>query len=120
MEQTEELISTFIEEYQGAKAEYESSRYKNSLILFSKALFALCDILIFQKFEKLPKNHSERFRILQENFSPVYGLVGQVWNDYRDSYSKSSNKESIAKIKDAIKKIAGIQGLPKKAEAIIE
>ena len=52
-----ELIQTFLEEYGGAKDELSKGRYKNSTILFSKALFAVCDILIENELNKLPKNH---------------------------------------------------------------
>ena len=49
---TDELIQTFIEEYQGAKDELDKVRYKNSAILFAKALFAICDIIIRNKISK--------------------------------------------------------------------
>jgi hypothetical protein len=114
-----ELINTFKEEYTGAKEESQKNRLKNSLILYSKSLFALCDIIIFKKFEKLPKNHSERFRILEENFPLIYEIVDKIWSDYRDTYSKSSNKESIESIKDGIKKISETEGAPEEIKKII-
>ena len=75
---TDELIQTFIEEYRGAKDELDKARYKNSAILFAKALFAMCDIIIKNKLNRLPKNHSERFRILEEHFKEIYIIVTKV------------------------------------------
>jgi len=84
----EELVQTFLEEYQGAEDETDKGRYKNSAILFSKDLFAICDILIQNKLNKLPKNHSERFRILEQYFKEVYEIVDEIFDKYTDSYSK--------------------------------
>ena len=74
----DDLIQTFLEEFEGAKEELSKGRHKNATILFSKALFAICDILIQSKLNKLPKNHSERFRILEQYFKEVYGIVDDI------------------------------------------
>ena len=75
----ENLIDSFVEEYEGANDEANKKRYKNSTILLSKALFALCDILIYNQFNKLPHNHRERFKILEENFKGVYEIVDALF-----------------------------------------
>ncbi|MFH1054096.1 MAG: hypothetical protein V1740_06780 [Candidatus Woesearchaeota archaeon] len=64
----EELVNTFKEEYEGGIEQFEKQRYKNATILLSKSLFALCDMIILNKLRKLPKNHGERFRILEDHF----------------------------------------------------
>lgn len=108
----EELIQTFLEEYGGANDELSKGRYKNSTILFSKALFAVCDVLIQNKLNKLPKNHSERFRILERYFNEVYGIVDDIFDKYTDSYSKPALKETCEAIKNGIKKISELAELP--------
>ncbi|MEK6983492.1 MAG: hypothetical protein AABX33_02880 [Nanoarchaeota archaeon] len=115
-----ELAQTFLEEYEGAKEELGKGRYKNSTILFSKALFAICDVLIQKKLDKLPKNHSERFRILEQYFKEVYGIVDDIFDKYTDSYSKQILKETCYAIKNGIKKINGIEELPAEIKRIIE
>jgi hypothetical protein len=47
-------------------------RMKSAVILASKALFAFCDYIIFSKYGKLPKNHAERFRILELKETKIY------------------------------------------------
>ena len=78
-----ELERTFIEEYEGASDELAKERHKNAAILFSKALFALCDLVIFNKLKKLPKNHNERFRILEEYFPEIYSIVDNIFTNYK-------------------------------------
>jgi hypothetical protein len=67
----DDLEETFIEEYEGGIEQLNKQHYKNATILLSKAVFALCDIMIFQSLRHLPKNHTERFRIL-EQISPAF------------------------------------------------
>ena len=104
-EQSEELQNTFLEEYGGAVDQLTKGHYKNTVILLSKALFALCDIIILEKLDKLPKSHTERFRILEQHFNDIYLIVDEVWSSYTDSYSKPALKETCEAIKNAIKKI---------------
>ncbi len=98
----EELENTFIEEYQAAELLISNLMTKSALILYSKALFALCDYLILLKYNKLAKNHSERFRILKIKESQIYELIDSVWDKYTDSYSKPTEDESVRLFKSAI------------------
>jgi hypothetical protein len=116
----EELDSTFIEEYEGANEQLEKQRYKNATILFSKALFALCDLLIYQKLRRLPKNHTERFRILEEYFQDIYEIADDIFSHYTDAYSKPILKESCEKIKNGIKKITENNKVPEGIKKTVE
>lgn len=116
----EELEKTFVEEYLGATDELKNERYKNATILFSKSLFALCDLLIFKKLKKLPKNHTVRFRILEEYFPEIYAVVDGIFDHYTDAYSKPILKETCESIKNGIKKIAGYNELPEAIKKIIK
>jgi hypothetical protein len=115
----EELESTFLEEYAGAAEQLEKERYKNAVILFSKSLFALSDILIYQRLKKLPKNHNERFRILEEFFPEVYEQVDALFTQYTDAYSKPIIKESCEAIKNGIKHIIATNEVPEKIKAAV-
>ena len=115
-----ELKETFIEEYQGASEELNKKRFKNATILFSKSLFAVCDILIHSKLSKLPKNHTERFRLLEEYFPEVYSKVDVIFNEYRDAYSKPILKETCEKIQNEIREITKTKGIPDEIKKIVE
>lgn len=125
METVDELEKTFLEEYEGGMEQLEKERYKNAVILLSKSIFALCDIVIYLKLNKLPKNHNERFRILEEYFKDVYSIVDDsivddVFSHYTDAYSKPILKETCDKIKNAIQQIAENKGLPKRIKEVIK
>lgn len=100
-----ELKNTFIEEYSSSKILKDLNKIKSSTILISKSLFALCDYLILKKYGKLPKNHSERFRILELKENNIYHQIDEIFSKYVDTYSKPSNDENYKKIKEVIKKI---------------
>ena len=116
----DEIIKTFLEEFAGAKEQLEKDRFKNAAILSSKALFALCDFLIYTKLNKLPKNHGERFRILEEYFPDIYSVVDNVFNHYTDAYSKPILKETCELIINGIKKIIRDKELPEEIKKIAE
>jgi hypothetical protein len=92
--QSEELLDTFIEEFESSIILKDAGRMKSATILASKALFALCDHIILTKYGKFPKNHSERFRILEFKEPKIYSKVNAVWSKYTDTYSKPTEKES--------------------------
>lgn len=114
----DELLKTFIEEYEGAQEQLDKERYKNATILFSKALFALCDSIIESSLKKLPKNHTERFRILEQHFPEIYETVDNIFGHYTDAYSKPVLKEACEKIKDGIKKIIRDNKVPDEIKEI--
>ena len=116
----EEIKKTFLEEFEGAEEQLEKERYKNAAILFSKSLFALCDFLIYSKLDKLPKNHHERFRILEEYFSEIYSIVDNIFSHYTDAYSKPILKETCELIKNGIKKIIRNKELPEEIKKTVE
>lgn len=116
----EELIKTFIEEYEGALEQLEKERYKNAAILFSKALFALCDLIIYSKLAKLPKNHGERFRILEDYFPSIYSVVNDIFKHYTDAYSKPVLKETCEKIKHGIENLVQTNALPEAVKKAVE
>ncbi len=118
LKKMDELSKTFQEEYEGALDELAKKRYKNATILFSKALFALCDCLIQQKFHKLPQNHSERFRLLEKYFPETYKIVDKIFSHYTDAYSQPVLQETCTLIKHGIKTIAGTENVPEEIRKI--
>jgi len=108
----EELERTFLEEYEGAREQFAQERYKNATILLAKALFALCDLLIYAQLRKLPKNHGERFHILEGYFPDVYTIVDRIFSHYTDAYSKPVLKETCEEVTHGIKAIARTQNIP--------
>ncbi len=105
MNQEDELKNTFLEEYSAAYLLKKAGKLKSSVILLSKALFALCDYIILKKYSKLPKNHSERFRILELKEKKVFLEVDSAWSKYTDTYSKPSNEDAFRMLDSSVRKI---------------
>ena len=101
----DDLESTFIEEYESAFLLIKHQKQKSATILLSKALFAFIDYLLLQKYQKFPKNHAERFRLLETKEKDLYTLVDSVWSKYTDTYSKPSSEEAITLLKNTIQEI---------------
>ncbi len=105
MDQQKELENTFLEEWEAALLVEREQKYKAATILLSKALFALADCLIFQKYHQLPKNHAERFRMLEAKEQKTYELIDRVWSKYTDTYTKPGAEASIQLLKQAIQEV---------------
>jgi uncharacterized protein (UPF0332 family) len=76
------LRKGIIEELNGAESEFKIGRYKNALILYSKTIFSMCDYLILIKGLRLPKEHSDRFRILEQYLPNIYKIVDKIFKIY--------------------------------------
>ncbi len=105
MDQLKELEDSFIEEYESAMLLQKHSKKKSTTILLAKAMFALADYIIFKKYHQLPKNHAERFRILEIKEQALYRIIDVVWERYTDTYSKPSLEETTKLFQKAIQEI---------------
>lgn len=120
MNQADELESSFLEEYESASILAKIGKTKAALILLSKSLFALVDYIIFTKHNKLPKNHNDRFRILEEKETFIYKKVDSVWSKYTDSYKKPSSLDSLNLLKTTIKEIAEHERISEKIKNLVK
>ncbi len=114
------LKITFIEEFTSAEILSGMDRKKSAVILLSKALFAVCDYIIWRKYKKLPKNHSERFRILELKEPELYRQIDDVWVHYTDTYSKPSSEESYPFLHSAISTLCHHETIDQEIRAAVE
>lgn len=80
-------------------------RYNASTSDFFKSIVVLCDFLIYSQIKRLPKNHSDRFNLLENYFGEIYGVVSKLFKPYTDSYNLKSTKEEAIKFKEYAKKL---------------
>ncbi len=106
MKKEEILEKTAKEYFDAAEDELRNSRFNSSVVLFFKSLIALSDLYILQNTGDTPSSHTERFRILQENFQEVYDLVDKDFPFYQNSYVQLMPKELAEVIKDDAKFMA--------------
>lgn len=105
MEQQDELKETFLELYSSAIFLEEQKKQKSAVILMSKALFALLDYIILKEYKKLPKNHTERFRILELKTPNLYRIVDRVWSKYTDTYRRPASEEAFLLLQKAVQEV---------------
>lgn len=105
------LKEGFNEFLDGAIDEENKSRFKLAVTAYFKAITQICDLIVLRKKGYPPKSHSERFRLLENEFPAIYTSVDRIFKTYQDTYSIPLTKQSCKLIKDEIKNIIGNSGL---------
>lgn len=76
--------------------------YTSASILYFKTWFALQDYILLNKIGQEPKDHTERFRLLEKNFVKTYDLLDEEFSTYRDTYSKIIDITTCTRIKEIV------------------
>jgi uncharacterized protein (UPF0332 family) len=111
MGQKEALVVNVKNFINSAELVYLSKDYTSASILYFKALFSVLDFVILKSKGKTPKDHSERFRILELDFPEFYNLLDRLYPKYRDSYTITLSKEDCDGIRKNVRQIAKEQGI---------
>ncbi len=61
--------------------------YNSAASLFFKALAVLADWIILRDKGFIPKSHTDRFRILEQDYLEIYELLDQDFPVYKNSYT---------------------------------
>ncbi len=100
-----ELMSNIKTVLKSADLVYENEDYTSATILYFKALFIVLDLIILKNMGITPKDHTERFRILENRFPSLYTIIDKYFKIYRATYSTSIDKETCEGIKKNVDKI---------------
>ena len=65
-------------------------------------MFATQDFVLLEKIGMSPKDHTERFKQLKENFPSMFKELDIEFSTYRDTYSKILDKKTCDRIKGLI------------------
>lgn len=76
--------------------------YTSAIILYFKTWFAIQDFILLEKIGQSPKDHNERFRLLEKYFPKAYYELDKEFFTYRDTYSKIMNYEDCERIKKIV------------------
>ena len=101
----EDLISNIKSFKNSAELVYNARDYTSATILYFKCLFAVLDLIILQKKGKTPKDHTERFKILKEDFSELYFFLDKHYSVYRQTYSLTIDKAACTEVKKNVERI---------------
>lgn len=81
---------------------YISEDYTSATILYFKTWFAIQDNILLEETGKSPKDHAERFRLLEKYFKKTYKSLDKEFNTYRDTYSQLTDKQTCNRIKKLV------------------
>jgi hypothetical protein len=88
-----QLIENIREFYQSAFAEEEKNHFNVAVTLYFKSLAIMADLYLFNKEGKIPNNHSERFKIIEQKYPEIYQILDRTFPYYRDSYRIKLNQK---------------------------
>jgi cell shape-determining protein MreC len=104
----EVLLKNAEEFYLSGEDNLLKKRFNAAYSDFFKALVIFCDYLIYNQIKRLPKNHVDRFILLESYFSEIYKGVSEFFKEYTFSYNSIIVEKEVIKLK---KYVAEIQEL---------
>ena len=105
MSSSELLIKNIVEFYNEANQALLNNSLNSAATLYFKALVVSIDYYIYKNKNIIPKNHSERFQILKDNYANLYELLDKDFPLYQKTYSLRAKKEEVQILKNDAKKI---------------
>ena len=81
---------------------FELKDFTSATILYFKTWFAIHDFILLEKIGYAPKDHTERFRLLEKEFPEEYVILDAEFNTYRSTYSRIISKETCERIKGIV------------------
>ncbi len=106
MEQIREILLENAREYYFNAVEAEKKgQYNSAVTLFFKAISALCDLYILMNKGRAPTNHTDRFRILENEYPSLYRIIDKDFPYYQDSYKARSTKEVSDMLKEDARRL---------------
>jgi uncharacterized protein (UPF0332 family) len=95
-----ELLENAKEFLESGNENLNKKRFNASVSDFFKAIAVLCDYLIYSHIKLLPKNHAERFSLLEKYFKEIYEKVSPLFKDYTNSYNLRMKEPDALKLKE--------------------
>lgn len=96
----DELLDNIDEFLESGKDNLKKERFNVAISDFFKAIVISCDYLIYQKMKILPKNHNQRFSLLEKYFKKIYENVSSLFKIYTKSYNLRLSKNEAIKFKN--------------------
>lgn len=88
-----------------AKLVYNTADFTSATILYFKAVFTAIDLLLLKKEGKSPKDHTERFRMIEEKYPDLYLFLDKYFSIYRDTYTTAIEKKQCDEVKKHVEEI---------------
>src|SRR6056297_2112469 len=99
------------EYFKNALLMQDREQINSAVTLFFKAISTLSDLFILKEKSKIPSSHSERFRILENNYEEIYNIIDKDFPFYQNSYRSKLNKEILKMFENDARKLFEILGI---------
>ncbi len=70
---------------------YAQKNFTSATVLYFKSLFSILDFIILKEKGFIPKDHSERFRILEKDFPSFYEIIDKYFSICQEPSTKVAN-----------------------------
>lgn len=90
---------------------YATDDFTSASILYFKCLFSILDYTIFNKIGVIPKDHNERFRILENLDKNLYIVLDKLYVIYRSAYNIKIEKNKCNEVKQNVERLIKEQKL---------
>ena len=102
---TDELLANIRLFLKSAELVYKNKDYTSATILYFKSAFCIIDWILLKNSGKAPKDHTERFRMLEKEHTGLYTFLDKEFRIYRDTYTTTIDKETCERIIKDVKRI---------------
>ena len=82
---------------------FQEKDYTSATLLYFKAVFVALDVMILQKEKITPKDHTERFRLLERHHHGEYLLLDKYYIIYRSTYTTTIDEKTCKEIQKYVK-----------------
>lgn len=96
----EEIKQNALEFLESGKDNIKKQRWNAAVSDFFKAIVTFSDYILYNEFKILPKNHNERFQLLEKYFPNINNKISQLFAIYRDSYNLRMKKEDALEMEE--------------------
>ena len=96
----EELLKNIEEFLESGEDNLNKKRFNAAVSDFFKAIVILCDYIIYKEMRLMPKNHSQRFSLLERYFKEIYEKVSELFETYTKSYNLRLEEKDAVKLKN--------------------
>jgi len=96
----EELLKNVNEFLESEEDNLNKKRFNAAVSDFFKAIVILCDYLIYREIKIMPKNHNQRFSLLERYFKKIYEKVSELFETYTKSYNLRLEEKEAIKLKN--------------------
>jgi len=98
----EELLANLKGFWKSAELVYNSGEYTSATMLYFKCWFVVLDLIIYTKKRVVPKDYSDRFRLLKEYFPSHYTSLDRQYLLYRQTYQLSVSKAKCDAVRNIV------------------